>query len=375
MKRFEEICVIGDGAFGTVYKCRDKETGDIVAVKKIKQRYSNFEECLQLKEVKSLRTIKHENVVKLLQVFRENDHLYMVFELLGESLLKTIQNQTQPLSEPEIRYIIFQVLQGLNFVHRKGFFHRDIKPENLLWLNDCLKIADFGLAREIRSRPPYTEYISTRWYRAPEIILRHEFYNSPVDVWAVGAIMAELYLSKPLFQGNSETDQLFKIFSILGTPSVSNWPDALRLASKTGIRFPQSSGVSLASVIPNASPDAIDLLSEMLRYDPQRRPSAASCLQHSYFKSEMYPPAQYQKAIPEKTNVSQGVTPSSSIRIINEINIQVDSKAFDPQFSSFYPKPMVYASPFKKNMFFDPVKSAKPEFSFGDDSFLDDIFK
>ncbi|MDR1077320.1 MAG: protein kinase, partial [Propionibacteriaceae bacterium] len=113
-----------------------------------------------------------------------------------------------PFTEPEIRFIVSQMFEGLAYVHRMGFFHRDIKPENLLWSNETLKIADFGLAREIRSRPPYTEYISTRWYRAPEIVLRHEFYNSPVDIWAVGAIMAELYTLKPLFQGSSETDQL-----------------------------------------------------------------------------------------------------------------------------------------------------------------------
>lgn len=284
MKRFEEIEVLGDGAFGTVTKCRDRETGDFVAIKKMKQRFTTFDECLQLKEVKSLRKIKHENVIKLLQVFRENDHLYLVTELLGNSLLKTIKEHNGPFSEPEIRFIISQVLEGLAFTHKCGFFHRDIKPENLLWGGETLKIADFGLAREIRSRPPYTEYISTRWYRAPEIVYRSDFYNSPVDIWAVGTIMAELYTLKPIFQGSSETDQLFKICSVLGTPGPNNWPDGVKYATRLGIRLPQFAPTPLSVILPNASPEAVDLISEMLRYDPSKRPSASQALQHDFFK-------------------------------------------------------------------------------------------
>lgn len=284
MRRFEDLGVIGDGGFGTVTKCRDKETGELVAIKKMKQKYATFDECLQLKEVKSLRKIKHENVERLLQVFRENDYLYLVFELLPDgSLLNLEQKKGAPFPEPEIRYIIEQLLNGLSFVHRQGFFHRDIKPENLMWSGDTLKIADFGLAREIRSRPPYTEYVSTRWYRAPEIILRHEFYNSPVDIWAVGTIMAEMFLGRPLFQGSSETDQLFKIIGVLGTPSANTWPDGLKLANRLGIRMPQQAPMSLAAMMPNASPAAIDLMQAMLRYDPSKRPSASQALQHKFF--------------------------------------------------------------------------------------------
>ena len=290
MRRFEEIEVLGDGAFGTVTKCRDRETGDIVAIKKMKQRYATFDECLQLKEVKSLRKIKHENVIRMLQVFRENDHLYLVFELLHGSLLKTIREHSGPFSDAEVRNVISQLLEGLAYVHRQGFFHRDIKPENLMWgEGDILKIGDFGLAREIRSRPPYTEYVSTRWYRAPEIVLRHEFYNSPVDIWAVGAIMAELYTLKPLFQGSSETDQIFKICSVLGTPGPNNWPDGVKLATRLGIRLPQFAPTSLSSIMPTASPEAIDLMTELLRFDPAKRPSAAQALQHPFFRGERSP--------------------------------------------------------------------------------------
>jgi protein kinase len=282
MRRYEELEVLGNGAFGTVTKCRDKETGEVVAIKKMKQRYSSFDECLQLKEVKSLRKIKHANVVKLLQVFRENEFLYLVFELLGKSLLKTITDHGAH-SEEEVKAIMTQILTGLAGVHRQGFFHRDLKPDNLLWLDDTLKIADFGLAREIRSRPPFSEYCGTRWYRAPEIILRSEFYNSPVDIWSAAVIMIELFLGRAVFPGTSETDQIYKIFAVLGTPNQRSWPDGIRLANRMGIRFPTAVPTGLAVLLPHASPAALALLTEMLRFDPARRPSATQALQHEWF--------------------------------------------------------------------------------------------
>lgn len=292
MRNFDELKVIGDGAFGTVTKARDKDSGEYVAIKKMKQRFNNWDECLRLNEVKSLRKIKHENVVRLIQVFRENDHLYLVFELLQESLLHTLDERVNnPFTEPEIRYIMKEMLNGIGFVHRQGFFHRDLKPDNLLWdKNGRLKIADFGLAREIRSRPPFTEYISTRWYRAPEIILRHSFYNSPADMWAVGCIMAELYMMKPIFQGSSETDQFYKICAVLGPPNSQTWPDAQKLAAKLNLKIPTVSGVPLSSLMPNASPEAIDLMSRLLAYEPAKRPSASQALGHSFFDGPMENP-------------------------------------------------------------------------------------
>lgn len=124
-------------------------------------------------------------------------------------------------------------------MHKNGYFHRDLKPENLLVVKDTVKIADFGLAREIRLRPPFTEYVSTRWYRAPEVLLRSQSYNSPIDVWAVGAIMAELYTLRPLFPGTSEPDEIYKICAIMGTPTHETWEDGMKLASSLQFKFPQ----------------------------------------------------------------------------------------------------------------------------------------
>ncbi|CAJ1072545.1 serine/threonine-protein kinase MAK-like [Xyrichtys novacula] len=159
-----------------------------------------------------------------------------------------------------------------------------MKPENLLCMGpELVKIADFGLAREIRSRPPYTVYVSTRWYRAPEILLKSNSYSSPIDIWAVGCIMAELYTLRPLFPGNSEVEEIFKICQVLGTLKKSDWPEGYNLALALNFRFPKSVPASFRSLIPNASNDAIALMKDMLQWDPERRPSAAQALRYPYF--------------------------------------------------------------------------------------------
>ncbi|KAK7118141.1 hypothetical protein R3I94_021846 [Phoxinus phoxinus] len=180
---------------------------------------------------------------------------------------------------------MFQVLSGLAFVHKHGFFHRDMKPENLLCMGpELVKIADFGLAREIRSRPPYTDYVSTRWYRAPEVLLRSPVYSSPIDIWAVGCIMAELYTLRPLFPGNSEVDEIFKICQVLGTVKKSDWPEGYQLAAAMNFRFPQCVPTPLKTLIPNATNEALDLMRDFLYWDPKKRPSAAKALRYPYFQ-------------------------------------------------------------------------------------------
>ncbi len=150
------------------------------------------------------------------------------------------------------------------------------KPENLLCNGpDLVKIADFGLAREIRSRPPYTDYVSTRWYRAPEILLRSTNYNSPIDIWAVGCIAAECYTLRPLFPGSSEIDQLFKICSVLGTPSKDDWPEGMTLAAKLNFKWNRSVKTDLHKLIPNANNDSIALIESMLSWEPKKRPTAS----------------------------------------------------------------------------------------------------
>lgn len=285
MNRYTTFKQLGDGTYGSVLLGKSNDTGELVAIKRMKRKFYSWDECLNLREVKSLKKLNHVNVVKLKEVVRENDHLYFVFEYMKENLYQLMKDREDKMfSENEIRNILFQVLSGLAFVHKHGYFHRDMKPENLLCMGpELVKIADFGLAREIRSQPPYTDYVSTRWYRAPEVLLRSRTYSSPIDIWAVGCIMAELYTLRPLFPGNSEVDEVFKICQVLGTFKKCDWPEGYNLATSMNFRFPKCVPTSLRSLIPNAGDDAITLMKDMLQWDPVKRPSAAQALRYPYF--------------------------------------------------------------------------------------------
>uniref|UniRef100_A0A671VX18 non-specific serine/threonine protein kinase n=1 Tax=Sparus aurata TaxID=8175 RepID=A0A671VX18_SPAAU len=286
MNRYTTLRQLGDGTYGSVLMGRSNESGELVAIKRMKRKFYSWEECMNLREVKSLKKLNHANVVKLKEVIRENDHLYFVFEYMKENLYQLMKDRENKMfSENEIRNILFQVLSGLVFVHKHGFFHRDMKPENLLCMGpELVKIADFGLAREIRSKPPYTDYVSTRWYRAPEVLLRSSTYSSPIDLWAVGCIMAELYTLRPLFPGNSEVDEIFKICQVLGTVKKTDWPEGYQLASAMNFRFPQCVPTHLKTLIPNASNEAIALMRDLLQWDPKKRPTAVQSLRYPYFQ-------------------------------------------------------------------------------------------
>ncbi|XP_068140883.1 uncharacterized protein [Drosophila tropicalis] len=284
MNRYITLTQLGDGTYGTVVLGQRKDTGEKVAIKRMKRKYYSWEEAMNLREVKSLKKLSHPNIVKLKEVIRENDTLYFVFEYMKENLYQMIKDRDTHLPEPELKSILFQVLTGLAFMHRHGFFHRDLKPENLLCSGpELIKIADFGLAREIRSRPPFTDYVSTRWYRAPEVLLHSTNYGSTIDLWAMGCIMAELYTFRPLFPGSSEVDQLFKICSVLGTPQKSDWPDGYRLAAMIHFRYPDCIKVPLSSVVTRCSQNGLDLMEDMLAYDPDKRPTAQQSLKYPYF--------------------------------------------------------------------------------------------
>nr|CBN81830.1 Serine/threonine-protein kinase MAK [Dicentrarchus labrax] len=285
MNRYTTLKQLGDGTYGSVLMGRSNESGELVAIKRMKRKFYSWEECMNLREVKSLKKLNHANVVKLKEVIRENDHLYFVFEYMKENLYQLMKDRRKLFPESVIRNISFQILQGLSFMHKHGFFHRDMKPENLLCMGpELVKIADFGLAREIRSKPPYTDYVSTRWYRAPEVLLRSSTYSSPIDLWAVGCIMAELYTLRPLFPGNSEVDEIFKICQVLGTVKKTDWPEGYQLAAAMNFRFPQCVPTHLKTLIPNASNEAIALMKDLLQWDPKKRPTAVQSLRYPYFQ-------------------------------------------------------------------------------------------
>jgi len=287
MERYKIIRLLGDGTYGSVLRAEQKSTREVVAIKKMKRKFLSWDECMALREVQVLRKMIHPNIVKLKEVIRENDELHLVFEYMETNLYSLIKDRTTGLPESQVRNIMYQTIQALGYMHKHGYMHRDMKPENLLVTKDVVKLADFGLVREIRARPPFTDYVSTRWYRAPEVILRMLNYSSPVDIWAAGALMAELYTLRPLFPGSSESDQMYKICSVLGTPSEHIWPEGVKQAVAVHFRLPTFVNTPFDVLVKNACRDGHKLLKGMLEWHPQRRPDCASILAHSYYQDNV----------------------------------------------------------------------------------------
>ena len=296
MEDYEIIKRLGGGSFADVYQAKEKSTGDLVAIKVLKKKYKKFEDCCELREIKSLQKLQQDslinekgvdNIIKLKQIIfdKKTGVLNIVFEYMETDLYELMKKRSpQKLSETEIRDLTYQILLGLYHMHKYGFFHRDMKPENLLLTGKKLKIADFGLAREIRSIPPYTEYVSTRYYRAPECILRSTNYNSPIDIWALGCIIAEMYMHPmPLFYGSTEKEVFYKICSILGSPNNIIWPDGINQAKLIGMKIPPNNGTDLKNIVIGASDEAIDLMKKMLKWDPNSRETATNLLTHPFF--------------------------------------------------------------------------------------------
>ncbi|XP_026570785.1 serine/threonine-protein kinase MAK isoform X1 [Pseudonaja textilis] len=322
MNRYTTLKQLGDGTYGSVLMGKSNESGELVAIKRMKRKFYSWDECMNLREVKSLKKLNHANVIKLKEVIRENDHLYFVFEYMKENLYQLMRDRNKLFPESVIRNIMYQILQGLAFIHKHGFFHRDMKPENLLCMGpELVKIADFGLARELRSQPPYTDYVSTRWYRAPEVLLRSSIYSSPIDIWAVGSIMAELYTLRPLFPGTSEVDEIFKICQVLGTPKKSDWPEGYQLAAAMNFRFPQCVSINLKTLIPNASSEALFLMNEMLNWDPKKRPTASQALKFPYFQvgQILGPPPQCMNQKPPYSKLTERKPSLSKLEPISKL--------------------------------------------------------
>ncbi|KAH7423813.1 hypothetical protein KP509_12G075100 [Ceratopteris richardii] len=286
MHRYKAIKFLGDGTYGSVWKALNIDDNEFVAVKKMKQKYYTWEECMNLREVKSLQKLKHPHIVRLKEVVRENNELFFVFECMEFNLYQAMKDLNGPIPESRIRSWCFQIFQALDNMHSNGYFHRDMKPENLLVTGDLVKVADFGFVREVHSEPPYTDYVSTRWYRAPEVLLRSRSYGPAIDMWAMGAIMAELFSLQPLFPGESEVDEIYKICSVIGSPSHHIWAEGMELAAAMNFRFPKFPQADLSCLLPTASSDAIDLILALCSWSPERRPSASEALQHPLFKRQ-----------------------------------------------------------------------------------------
>ena len=292
MNKYEIIKGIGDGTYGNVYEAINKITKEKVAIKKLKQKIDSWEKCMNQNEVYFLRKLNHPNIIKLLEVIKEkNDNISLVFEYCDcnlYELIKSHKKKQSPIPESQIQHIIYSITLGLSHIHSNNIMHRDLKPENILVCGNEIKIADFGSAREIPKYNQYnemnslTDYICTRWYRAPECILKSNNYDEKVDIWALGCIMAELYNLRPIFPGKSEFDQIEAIFKILGTSKFMEWTTGLELMNKLGMVPPQYSGVNFRNLFLDISEDALDFMELIFQYDENKRPSAEELLNHPY---------------------------------------------------------------------------------------------
>ncbi|NXG65041.1 CDK3 kinase, partial [Hemiprocne comata] len=284
---FHKVKKIGEGTYGKVYKACNKNTGQLVALKKICWHSEmNGAPSTALREISLLRELKHPNIVRLLDVIHSQKKLYMVFEYLNQDLRKYLDSsETGELPLNSVKNYLFQLLQGVSFCHSHSVIHRDLKPQNLLIDKaGTLKLADFGLARTFGvPLRTYTYEVVTLWYRAPEILLRCKHYSTAVDIWSIGCIFAEMVTRKVLFPGDCEIDQLFRIFRTLGTPTEVTWPGVTQLPDYKK-EFPHWARREMKDIVPNLDQDGRDLLEQLLLYDPSRRISAKAALDHRCFR-------------------------------------------------------------------------------------------
>jgi len=285
LEKYTKVEKVGEGTYGVVYKCRVKDTNDFVALKKI--RLENEDEGIpstSIREISILKQLRHPNIVYLIDLIHGEKKLYLVFEFMDHDLKKFLDINNGPLTPELVKSYLFQILLAVNFCHSKRILHRDLKPQNLLIDKDgIIKVADFGLARSFGIPiKTLTHEILTLWYRAPEILLGQKEYSTPVDMWSIGLIFYEMAHRKPLFAGDCEIDQIFKIFQMFGTPNEKTWPGITKLP-EFKLTFPQFKGKGISAYNRNIDSVGLDLLSKMIRLDPCKRISAKQALQHPYF--------------------------------------------------------------------------------------------
>lgn len=299
--QYQVLDVVGEGAYGIVCSAVHKPTGRKVAIKKIAPfDHSMF--CLRtLRELKLLKFLSEagvsENIISILDIIKPPSleafkEVYLIQELMETDMHRVIR--TQDLSDDHAQYFIYQTLRALKALHSADVIHRDLKPSNLLLNANCdLKVCDFGLARSVKTAEPsgtetgfMTEYVATRWYRAPEIMLTFKQYTKAIDVWSVGCILAEMLSGKPIFPGRDYHHQLTLILDVLGTPTLDEFYAITTRRSRDYIRaLPFKKRKSFATLYPNANPLALDFLAKTLTFDPKKRISVEDALAHPYLEA------------------------------------------------------------------------------------------
>ncbi|KAK2648110.1 hypothetical protein Ddye_015599 [Dipteronia dyeriana] len=306
---YERLNKINEGTYGIVYRARDKLTGEIVALKKVKMDVGRKQELSEygfpissLREINILLSFNHPSIVNVKEVVVDDfDNVFMVMEYMEHDLKGLIETMKQPFSTSEVKCLMLQLLEGVKYLHDNWVLHRDLKTSNLLVNNQGkLKVCDFGMSRQYGSPlKPYTSLVVTLWYRAPELLLGMKKYSTAVDMWSVGCIMAELLAKKPLFNGKTEVDQIDKIFKTLGTPTETIWPGFSELPGAKAQfvkqpynllrkRFPAASFTGS----PVLSELGFDLLNNLLSYDPEMRITVDDALNHDWFREVPLPKSQ-----------------------------------------------------------------------------------
>ncbi|KAF9535871.1 Pkinase-domain-containing protein [Crepidotus variabilis] len=293
---YERLNQIEEGSYGVVYRARDKQTGDIVALKKLKlEEEKNGFPITALREIYALMSCRHENVVGIREVVVGDTltQVFVVMDFIEHDLKTLLGTMPAPFLQSEIKTLMLQLLSAVRHCHQNWILHRDLKTSNLLMNNrGTIKVADFGLAR--RYGDPIgvgglTQLVVTLWYRPPEILLGATTYSTAVDLWSIGCIFAELLLKEPLFQAQGELEMLSMIFKLLGPPTKNSWPDYSSLPLGKTISLPSPQPHQFRTKFPYLTSAGLDLLMSLLTYDPEMRITAEEALEHPYFTESPVP--------------------------------------------------------------------------------------
>jgi len=287
---------LGEGAYGVVVRAnKSTKPCDEVAIKKISS-FNHQTFCQRtLREIKILKHFEHENIISVKDIVRVAEDgpdsmsaIYIVQDLMETDLFRLLRSQV--LSNDHICYFTYQMLRGLKYIHSANVLHRDLKPSNLLLNSNCdLKICDFGLARI--SDPAHdhagvlTEYVATRWYRAPEIMLNARGYTKAIDVWSVGCILAEMLTNQPLFPGSNYLEQINLILNILGSPTSDDLSEIRNERARSYLNdLPRRNFKDFKEIAPNAEDSSLKLLESLLKFSPNKRISVEDALGHKYLE-------------------------------------------------------------------------------------------
>ncbi|XP_045674590.1 cyclin-dependent kinase-like 3 isoform X2 [Phyllostomus hastatus] len=298
MEMYETLGKVGEGSYGTVMKCKHKDTGQIVAIKIFYEKPEKSVNKIAMREIKFLKQFHHENLVNLIEVFRQKKKIHLVFEFIDHTILDELQHYCHGLESKRLKKYLFQIIRAIEYLHNNNIIHRDIKPENVLVSQSGItKLCDFGFARTLAAPGDiYTDYVATRWYRAPELVLKDTCYGKPVDIWALGCMIIEMATGNPFLPSSSDLDLLHKIVLKVGnlTPHLQN------IFSKSpvfaGVILPQVQHPKNArKKYPKLNGLLADVVHACLQIDPAERISSTDLLHHEYFTRDGF----IEKFIPE----------------------------------------------------------------------------